>query len=54
MNTKINVEIYEAVSKKTNKPYRALKLSVGEWSTLIFPQSKFEWEHIEKVFEAQK
>lgn len=43
------VTIYNGESKKTGKPYKAIRVEVGEWSQLIFPKSSFEMDYIEKV-----
>lgn len=51
---KINIEVVEGNSKKSGNSYKAIKLSVGEWSTLVFPRSSFEMNYIEKIIEANK
>lgn len=40
------VEIVDGISNKTGKPYQAIKLSIGDWSQLVFPRSSFEMEYI--------
>lgn len=42
------ITIYEGVSKEKKIPYKALLIEVGEWSKLVFVDSKFEMEYIEK------
>lgn len=41
------VEIINGTSKKGNQ-YKALKVTIGEYETLVFP-SKFEMKYIESV-----
>lgn len=48
-NTDIIVDIVKGKSKKTGKEYEAIKLSIGEWSSLVFPRSAFEMNYIKKV-----
>lgn len=43
----MKLEIVKGESKKTGKEYRALKVSIGDWSTLVFPRSRFEMDYIE-------
>lgn len=50
----INLSLYQGKSKKTNKAFECLKLDIGEWSTLVFPKSKFELEYIKKQLEEEK
>lgn len=47
------ITIYEGKSKKDDKPYSALMLTVGEWSSLHFVQSKFEMDYIKKQLNAK-
>lgn len=42
------IKLFEGKSKKNGKPYTCLELSVGTWTTLYFPQSKFEMDYIKK------
>jgi len=51
MNENINVEIFNGKSKKDEKPYKALKVTIGDWDQLIFVKSKFELDYIEKQLE---
>lgn len=48
----ITVDIVKGKSKKTGKDYEAIKLSIGEWSSLVFPRSPFEMNYIKKVITA--
>lgn len=43
----MNIEIVTGQSKKTGNPYKAVKVSIGEWSSLVFPRSAFEMKYIE-------
>jgi len=45
----ISIKIYEGVAKETKKPYKAILITVGEWSTMMFAKSKFEMDYIEKT-----
>lgn len=49
MNNEIIVELVKGQSKKTGKDYEAIKLSIGDWHTLVFPRSPFELDYIKKV-----
>ena len=44
-----SISIESGISKKTQKPWRAVKIQVGEWSTLIFPKSTFEMKYISQT-----
>lgn len=46
------ITLYEGVSKANNKPFTALKLTVGEWDQLYFVNSKFELDYIKKCLTA--
>lgn len=48
----VNVEIIEGESKKTGKAYQAIKLTIGDWSSLVFPRSSFEMNYIKGVLDA--
>lgn len=48
----MQIEIEERISKN-NKPYECLNVTIGEYSTLIFP-SKFELMYIKKYIEKNK
>jgi len=41
----VNLEVVDRVSKKTNKPYSALQVTVGKYRTLIFP-TPFELDYL--------
>lgn len=52
----MNSEVYIAkrLANKTQKPYKAIVVKVGdEWTQLIFPRSKFEWDYLEKFLETK-
>lgn len=36
------------------KEWEAIRVEVGDWSTLIFPKSKFELDYIKKLLQEQK
>lgn len=42
------VTIYNGESRKDKKPFKAVRVEVGEWSQLIFPRSSFELSYIEQ------
>lgn len=50
----VNVEIVAGTSKKTGKEYKAIKLSIGDWSQLVFPRSAFEMDYIINQLEEGK
>jgi len=41
-----SISVYDGISKKTQKPFSAISIKVGEWSTLVFPKSSFEMKYI--------
>lgn len=53
MNKEINVEIIQGTGKKSGKDYEAIKLTIGDWSQLVFPRSAFELNYIKEILEAQ-
>lgn len=42
------VTIKRGINKDTNKEWTGLLVTIGEWSQLIFPKSKFEMDYIIK------
>lgn len=42
------VEVVTGQSKKGNT-YEAIKLTIGDWDTLVFPRSQFEMNYIKEV-----
>lgn len=49
MNSNVKVEIVTGKWKSDeSKTWKGVKVTVGDWSTLVFPQSQFETEYIEK------
>ena len=50
----INLEIYEGIARETKKPYTAIRVSIGTWSTLVFAKTAFELNYIKSVLEANK
>lgn len=49
MNEEIHVEIIQGKSNKTGNNYEAIKLTIGDWSSLVFPRSAFEMKYIKEV-----
>jgi len=47
--TDISITVYEGTSKEKKLPYKAVLVTVGEWTKLVFPTSKFEMDYIEKT-----
>lgn len=45
MNKDIKVEHITGKSKK-GTDYDAIRLSIGDWSTLVFPRTRFEGQYI--------
>lgn len=48
----VTVEIITGKSKKTGNDYSAVKLTIGDWSQLVFPRSAFEMDYIKQQLEA--
>lgn len=48
-NSTVEIKIIEGIGKESKKPWKGLLITVGEWSQIVFPRSKFEMDHIEKV-----
>lgn len=44
---KLEINLHNGISKE-GKPYRCVQVVIGDWSTLIFPNTKFEMDYIEK------
>jgi len=40
------ITLIEGVGKKSNKPYKALRLKAGKWQKMYFVESEFEMEYI--------
>jgi len=47
--THVDVSLFKGTGKNSGNPFEAIKLEVGEWSTLVFPKSEFEMKHIKAV-----
>lgn len=43
-----NVTVEIITGKKNDREWQAIKLTIGEWSTLIFTKSAFELKHIKE------
>lgn len=50
-NKEITVEHVRRISKKNNTEFEAICLTVGDWSTLIFPETKFECKYIYSILD---
>ena len=52
----VTVELVDRISTKTNKPYTAIEVKIGEqWTRLIFPRNHFEIDYLKDELEkAQK
>ncbi len=50
----IKLEKYEGTSKKTGRPFEAFKLTLGEYSTLLFPRSEMEKNYLIKVVDGRE
>lgn len=48
--TKLEI-IHGKQKKDPTKEWKALKVTIGDWSTVFFPKSKFEMDYIEKTLE---
>lgn len=48
----VHIEIISGKSQKTGKSYEAIKLTIGDWSSLVFPRSSFEMNYIKSILEA--
>lgn len=44
----VKIEIVNGVGKNSGKPYEALKVSVGDWTQLLFPRGAIEWNYIKE------
>lgn len=42
------ITLYEGVGKTSKKPFTALKLEVGDWSALYFPNSKIDLGYLKE------
>lgn len=50
-----SLEVITKPSKKDpEKTWTALFIKVGEWSTLVFPKSRFEMDYIQKQLEGEE
>lgn len=50
MNKDIKVEHIHGKSKKGNE-YDAIRLSIGDWSSLVFPRTRFESQYIFSILD---
>ena len=52
----MSIDIAEGISKKdpkNPKPWKAVKVTVGDWSQMIFVRTKFEMDYIESIVNAK-
>lgn len=49
----IIVEVYSGVGKKSKKPFKALRVRVGVYQTMVFP-TQLEMFYIEKYLQGDK
>lgn len=42
------ITLKKGIGKDSGKPYRALVLTVGDWSKIYFVDSRFELDYLEK------
>lgn len=47
----VKIEIVSGISKQSGKPYQAIKLTIGDWSQLVFPRSAFEMNYVKEQLE---
>lgn len=40
------IDIYEGTAKESGKSFKALRVTIGQWSQLVFPKSRFEMDYI--------
>lgn len=50
MNKDIKVEHVKGKSKKGND-YDAIRLSIGDWSSLVFPRTRFECNYVFSILD---
>jgi hypothetical protein len=50
----MNIEIYQGKAKKTGNEFEAIKLTIGDWSTLVFPKTQFEMDYIKQYLKDNK
>lgn len=53
MSDEVKLEVINGVSKKSGNAYKALKLTIGDWSQLIFTRSAFEMNYVEELLARQ-
>lgn len=49
----MNIDIVSGKSKKTGKEYEAVRVQIGDWSSLLFPRTRFEMEYIKRVINGE-
>ena len=54
-NNQLAIDIISGKQKKDpSKEWQAVKITIGSWTYLIFPKSKFEMDYIKTVLETKK
>lgn len=51
---RLEINLKEEVSKKTNKPYKYIQVVIGDWTGRLFVQSPFEMQYIEKYINSKE
>lgn len=46
MKNEPTLTIVSGIGKDSKKPYQAMMLQIGDWSTMVFPKSLFESKYI--------
>jgi hypothetical protein len=50
----VSIKIVTGTSKKTKKEWKGILITIGDWSQIIFPRTKFEMDYIVKTLESNK
>lgn len=53
-NQNISISVIDGERKDGKGKWKALKVEIGEWSTVVFPRTRFEMNYIEKIINAKK
>lgn len=40
------IELVEGIGKKSGRPYTAVRVTIGEWTTLVFPNGSMERNYL--------
>lgn len=41
-----SITIYEGIGSKSGKPFTAIRVQVGKWDSLMFPQGKLDMDYL--------